>query len=120
MPPSLCVVSQHFAPSFDGYLAPSTDFVIGGPWSGVFDNGFAGVVVDVRLWNDARTAASIESTLNSVFSVPTANLISYYNFENTTDSVVGIKWRPSGGQGGLPLPHSSFVFPSVLIPPSGY
>jgi hypothetical protein len=86
---SFDAVSSHYAPSFDGYTAPpNSGFVIGGPWPGVFDNGFAGVVVDVRLWNFVLPAATIFSNLDTVFPNPTPGLLSYYNFEDATDSVV--------------------------------
>lgn len=59
------------------------DVTLGVDFPGL-DEYFNGSLDEVRIWNIARTAAEIKSTMNTKVSGNTAGLVDYWNFDNGT------------------------------------
>ena len=90
---------------FNGKLDPNTyavaslassdnDLYLG--WSGnQINTYFDGKIDEIRIWNDARTADEIREYMFKNLTGNEANLVAYYNFDNTT----GDKLQDFSGNG---------------------
>ncbi|MDX9747553.1 MAG: LamG-like jellyroll fold domain-containing protein, partial [Paludibacter sp.] len=83
-----------------GYLANTTNFLIGGDWWG----NFQGKLAETRVWNSARTASEIADNRRKILPIATPTLIGRINFgegsgESSQNfcSVGGNAWASAGG-----------------------
>ena len=70
----------------------------------------AGALDEVRLWNVARTAAQIQSGMNSAITTAQTGLVAVWALDGTGEDVIG------GFDGSL---HGTFSFETVPAPPAG-
>lgn len=91
-------------------------FRIGGQYTNDFWETFNGKMDEVRVWNDIRTSSEIQEKMCTSLIGNEANLVAYYNFDNTSGTIVQdmVNSSNDGEAGGGPLWVASTAFNSWL------
>ena len=75
--------------------------------------GFAGQMVEVRIWNVARTQNEIRDNMNRPLTGNEPHLVSLWNFENVINGI--IKDQAHGGHDGRLVGAAKIVSPSAPV-----